>query len=117
MKNILIICILISGFVFLSCRDESCSSVLPIEAKVIGLNGDCGLYELKITQGLEKVRSIVGSSVIDSIYISDNLPDSLKTPGVVIKLDIRKPLIGEIKACTTLGPGFTWIYITKAIKK
>ncbi len=117
MRRILTTCILISGLIFLSCKDESSSIALPMEATVIGLNGDCGVYELKITEGLDNVKAKVGPSVIDSFYIADNLPDSLKIPGMNIKLDIRKPQNNELRACTTLGAGFTWIYVVRAMKK
>lgn len=95
-------------------KDNNSSSDFPFKAIVLGSNRDCSLYEIKILNGLDKVKMIIGLSTIDSIYIAANLPDSLKVQGLNIQLDLRKPNNDELGACTTLGPSFTWIYVVKA---
>jgi hypothetical protein len=109
----------IFGFIlilfFSNCKkDNNSTSDFLYKAIVIGLNRDCFLYEIKILNGLEKVKTIAGISPIDSVYIAANLPDSLKVSGLNIQLDLRKPSNNELGACTTLGPAFTWIYVIKA---
>ena len=113
----LILGLLFLGLIDFSCHKDNSSNDFPYEAKVVGLNSDCGIYQIKITQGLDKVKSIVGSSVCDSIYIAKNLPPELMTNGIGIKLDLRKPENSELGGCTAMGPGYTWIFVIKAIGK
>jgi hypothetical protein len=100
----------------LSC-DKSETPTYPYEAKVLGINSDCGLYQIKITVGLDNVISVAGTTVGDSIYIADNLPAGLMIAGISIKLDLRKPNDNELGSCTDLGPSYTWIFVTDAIEK
>ena len=78
---------------------------------------DCKEYEIKFLLDLEKVIDLFGESVIDSVYIAGNLPDDLKTAGLKIVLNIRKPLNSELSACTTMGPTLNWVWITNAKPK
>ncbi len=112
-----IISLLFVGLVIYSCQEDSISSDYPYEAEVIGKNMDCGLYEIKITQGLESVKSIVGSTTSGSIYIAKNLPNELEVNGLKIKLDLRKPENNELGICTHLGPSYTWLFVTKAVEE
>ena len=117
MKTIIVYSLLLIGLFYFSCNKGKNNLEYPFEAKVLGLNFDCGVYAIKITQGLELVKSIAGSTVGDSIYIAKNLPAELMTAGLNIKLDLRRPMDNELGICTDLGPSFTWVYVTDAIKK
>ena len=101
----------------ISCQENDVTSEYPFEAKVINQNIDCGLYEIKITKGIKRVKSIVGQTLSENIYIAANLPIELKINNLDIKLGLRKPNKNEITACTTLGLSYNWVYVTKAIKK
>lgn len=112
--------LIILGFILIlficDCKkDNNSSSDFPYNAIVLGLNSDCSKYEIKITNGLEKVKTIVGVTSNDSVYIAANLPDSLKVTGLNIQLDLRKPNNEELSACKTFGPIYPWIYVIKAI--
>jgi len=109
--------LLFVGLIFNSCQEDTILSEYSYEAEVIRKNIDCGLYEIKITQGLESVKSIVGSTSTEDIYIAKNLPSELKTNGLKIKLNLRKPKNNELGACTHMGPSYTWIFVIKAEKK
>jgi hypothetical protein len=69
----------------------------------MGLNVDCGLCQIKITQGLDKIKSIAGSSPSDSIYIAKNLPAELMINGINIRLDVRRPENNELGICMDMG--------------
>lgn len=109
--------LLLVGFIFNSCQEDGIVSEYSYEAEVIRKNIDCGLYEVKITQGLERVNLIVGSTPVEDIYIAKNLPSELEVNGLKIKLNLRKPEDNELGACTTMGLSYTWIFVTKSEKK
>jgi len=112
-----ILSLLFVGLTLSSCQENNISLEYPYEAEVIGKNTDCGLYEIKITRGLERVKLIVGPTPGEGIYIAENLPIELEVKGLKIKLDLRKPKAGELGLCTDMGPSYTWVFVTKAIKK
>jgi hypothetical protein len=107
---------LLSFFLF-SCHKDLGSPEYPYEAEVVGLNSDCGLFAVKILNGLSSVKSIVGSTVGDSVYIAKNLPSDYEQTGLRIMIDIRKPIANELSVCTTKGPTYNWLYIKRAIRK
>jgi hypothetical protein len=117
MTTRLIFGLLIIGLINFSCHKDNSPLDFPYEAIVMGPNSDCGIYQIMITQGLDKAKSIVGSSVDDNIYIAQNLPNELKTNGITIKLDLRKPENSELGVCTSMGPSYTWIFVMKATEK
>lgn len=115
MKTRLLIIILFSGFLFYSCGDEL-DTIYPYEAVVLGINNDCGAYQIKITDGLEQVRLMV-ADFGDGIYIVKNLPEDLQKEGQEIKLDVRAPFSGELSPCTTMGLAYPWLYVIEAKKR
>jgi hypothetical protein len=100
-----------------SCEKESSSDEYPFEAEVLGRNTDCGIYAVKILNGLSKVQSIVGSNISDSIYIAKNLPPELELAGFKIMLDVRKSQNDELGPCTAFGPAYNWLFVKGAEKK
>jgi hypothetical protein len=119
MKVKLLICLLLAGSLIFSCQKDNSSSILPFKAEVMGKNPDCGIYQIRITEGQDKVASIVGKSMGTNIYMANNLPEELKINGLKILLDVRKPNPenNEIGICTDLGPGYPWVFVTKAKKE
>lgn len=119
MKNRLyfILSIFLVGLIVSSCQEDTIISEFPYEAEVIGENADCGLYTIKITQGAEKVKSIIGTTAQEDTYIAKNLPKNLEIDGLKLRLDIRKPESNKLGACTLLGPSYTWVFVIKAEKK
>jgi len=106
----------IATFFFGCKKKDSTNPLYPYQAEVLGRNSDCGIYEIKITKGLQDVKKIVGTSVGNSIYIAENLPHSLQKSGLKIVLDIRKPKSNELGLCTAVGPSYTWLYVVRAKK-
>jgi hypothetical protein len=96
---------------------ERINQNLPFEAIVLGINPDCGINEIKFYNKLDKVIELFGKSVIDSVYIAGNLPDSLKVPGLNIVLDIGIESNSQFGACTMRGPTLNWVWITDAKPK
>jgi hypothetical protein len=118
MKIKLLIGVLFMGLIsYYSCQKENNPSGYPFKAEVMGINPDCGIYQIRITDGQEKAESIVGKSAEANIYIANNLPDELKINGLRIILDLRKPEINELGVCTDMGPSYTWVFVTKAKKE
>ena len=89
----------------------------PYEAKVVGVNIDCGEYEIQFISGLPEIKKLIGDSPIDGFYIAKNLPEEYKVPGLIIKLDCRKPTKTEFGFCTDLGPTLTWVTVTNVTIK
>lgn len=113
---LLYICIFIfTSFMFNSCSENTIDSEFPYIAEVIGESLDCKDFEIKIIEGIQKVKIIIGDNS-GNIYTAKNLPDSLKIEGLKIKLDIRKIKNSEITACTTLGIPYPWLYVITADK-
>jgi hypothetical protein len=72
----------------------------PYEAKVVGVNIDCGEYEIQFISGLPEIKEFIGDSPIDGFYIAKNLTEEFKVAGLIIKLDCRKPAPKEFGGCT-----------------
>ena len=117
-KNIVILLFmgLISNY---SCRKENNSTVYPFKAEVMGVNLDCGIYQIRITEGQDKVESILGKSAGNNIFVANNLPAELKISGLKILLDLRKPMPenNELGICTAIGPSYPGIFVTRAKKE
>jgi len=116
MKTKSILVLIFYGIIVLSCQKDDLPEAYPYEARVVGLNSDCGIYSIKIQKDLEIVESIVGST-LDSIYIAKNLPEEMQISGLEIVLDIREPKGNELGLCTFLGPSYRWLYVIRAKKK
>ncbi len=117
MKIILLISFL-SILLLSSCnKEENDPNSFQFQAEVLDSNPDCGVFSIKFTFELDKVKMIVGSTTLDGIYIAKNLPAELQQPGIKIKLDVRKIQDSELGACKAMGPSYPWIYVTKAIKE
>ena len=52
-------------------------------------------------------------NTFDNTYYEINLPDEYKIVGKKINVEFREPENNEIMVCTTMGLGYTQIYITK----
>lgn len=103
-----------------SCQKDknTVSTDYPFQAEVLTRNPDCGLYEIIITKGLEKVESMITPKTpVKGIYIAQNLPDNLKVPGLFIVLDLRQPTNDELGASTYSGPSYSWVHVIRAKRK
>jgi hypothetical protein len=117
MKIMIIIGLLFIGLISnYSCRKENNPSEYPFKAEVMGTNLDCDIYQIRITEGQDKVESILGKSIGTNIFIANNLPAELKIAGLNILLDLRKPMPenNEIGICTAMGPSYAWVFVTRA---
>jgi hypothetical protein len=120
MKIRIIIGLLFIGLISsYSCQKEHNPSEYPFKAEVMGVNLDCGIYQIRITEGHDKVESILGKSIGTNTFIACNLPSELKIAGLKILLDLRKPTAenNEIGICTTMGPSYAWVFVTRAKKE
>ena len=113
MKKIPIFITLIIGLLFTSCERNN-NPVYPYEAEVLGPNMDCGIYQIRITNNLDKAIEKVGISVVAGIYIAENLPVDLQQEGITIVLDIREPKPSELGVCTAMGPSYPWLHVINA---
>ena len=117
MKQFILFIFLVIGLTYLSCEKKNIDQEYPFEAEVLGINLDCGIYEIKFLNNLDNVIKLSGESVIDSVYIAGNLPDDLKIQGLKIILNIGEPDYYKITACTMMGPTLNWVWITRAKTK
>jgi hypothetical protein len=117
MKPLIASIFLILTITYFSCDKSDNLKEYPFEAEVLGINQDCGLTAIKITNDLDKLVEIAGNSVSPGIYIANNLPVELQTAGLIIILDVRRPNASELGACTARGPSYNWLYVIKAKSK
>lgn len=106
--------LLLTGFIFLltSCHNDDDHNDL-FNAVVIGKGLDCGdLFLIKFNDDIAGLPNSV-----DNIYYELNLPDKLKVEGKEIKVEFRKLKESEYFPCTTLGTGYSAIYIISATDK
>lgn len=117
MKINLFISILII-FLLSNCHKENNDlNAFQFQAEVLGRNPDCGVFSIKFTSELDKLKMIVGSTTLGGIYIAKNLPVELQQSGIKIKLDVRKIQASELGACRAMGPSYPWLYVMKAVKE
>lgn len=117
MKTFLFSSILLISLLSSCHRENNDPNVFQFQAEVLGNNPDCGIFSIKFTSELDKVKMIVGSTTLDGVYIAKNLPAELQQSGLKIKLDVRKIQDSELGACTAMGPSYPWVYVIKAIKE
>jgi hypothetical protein len=117
MKTILFISFLIIILLSNCHKEDNNPNAFQFQAEVLGSNPDCGVFSIKFTSELDKVKMIVGSTTLDGIYIARNLPVELQQSGIKIKLDVRKIQDSELGACTAMGPSYPWLYVIKAEKE
>ena len=98
-------------------KEDNDPNAFQFQAEVLGSNPDCGVFSIKFTSELDKVKMIFGSTTLDGIYIAKNLPTELQQPGIKIKLDVRKIQESELGACKAMGPSYPWLYVIKAVKE
>ncbi len=97
-------------FVIASC-DKSQDPEFPYEAKVLGVNSDCGIYAIQFLSNLDEIEAKFGKSD-EGIYIARNLPVELQKENLIIQLNCRVPLPDELGICTMMGPTYPWVFIT-----
>jgi len=113
MKKLAIFITLIIGLLVTSCERND-NPEYPFEAEVLGPNMDCGIYQIRIINDLDKAIEKVGISVVSGVYIAENLPVDLQKGGINIILDIREPKTSELGFCTAMGPSLTWLHVINA---
>lgn len=113
--GLLLVLIILTTAIF-SCQKEATTSDYPVDALVLGINSDCGIYAVKILNGLKEAKAIVGPTVGDSIYIAKNLPATF-AEGVIVSLHIRRLKADEMEACKVMGPSYTWLFVERAIEE
>ena len=111
------VCSLLLLLLITSSCDKSETPIYPYEAKVIGVNPDCGIYAIQFLSKLDEIEEKFGPTPVKGIYIGKNLPEELKEENLLIELNCRIPKPSELGVCTMMGLTFTWVYITDAKKK
>lgn len=101
-------------FTYISCEHHTNIDDDQFEAEVMGRNFDCGLYAIKFIDKLDRVEAIAETESSGDVYIAKNLPEEFQVQGLMIILSIRKIQPAELSACTAMGPGYSWIYVTEA---
>jgi hypothetical protein len=102
--------------VIISCN-KSDDPVYPHEARVIGVNTDCGIYAIQFLSDLDEIIAKFGNTPFEGIYIGRNLSFELQEDYLLIQLNCRVPEPNEVGACSKSGPSYTWVFITDAKKE
>lgn len=77
---------------------------------VIGKGLDCGnSYLIKFNDDF----SGIPENSFDNTFYEINLPDEFKIDGKSVYIEFRDPKDEEIMGCTTMGPSYYQIFITK----
>ena len=114
MKTFCKITLILIVLSIVSCKKySSTNEEYPFEAKVLGMNQDCGRFMIQFLSKTDQIKAIAGLTPSDGIYIAANLPLQFRVEGLNIKLNIRKADISDgLGPCTDMGPSYTWIHIT-----
>ena len=110
-------CILLFIPLAIASCDKSEDPVFPYEAKVLGVNSDCGIYAIQFLSNLEEIEAKFGNTPVKGIYIGKNLPEEFQEENLLIQLNCRVPAPNELGICTMMGPTYTWVFITDAKKE
>jgi hypothetical protein len=97
----------------ISCDDHEMTNTNRFEVTVAGIGMDCGLVLIDFNESdLERIKNITGFNW--SRYHAYNL-DKNKFNGVGQKLlvTVSKTKDDELFPCTSMGPAYPWITITK----
>lgn len=108
MKKVFFI-LLFATIAFASCKKDKANS--GFLATVLGKGGDCN------TDMIQFDNSVTGlpGNTYNGVYYSINLPSAINVVGQKIKVEFRLPdSKTEALICTTLGPAYPAIVITKA---
>ena len=110
MKKIILILIGLT-FIFISCnKNENETNEISPNATVIGKGLDCGnSYLIKFNDDF----SGIPKNSLNNTFYEINLPDEFEIEGKQVYIEFREPEDGELMVCTTMGPGYYQIYITK----
>jgi len=112
MKRIILIFIGLT-FIFISCdKNDNEVNKKSFNATVQGKGLDCGnSFLIKFD---DDATGLPKNSFGGNTFYEINLPVEFKIEGKKVYVEFREPKNDEIMVCTTMGIGYTQIYITKA---
>lgn len=111
MRKILINSLLFFYLISASCDKADIEINFKYEATVLGKGIDCG------NTFVIELKNIDETDIADGIYYADNLNEDFKIDGFKILLNCRSPQNEELYPCTTLGFGYSHVFVTEVIKK
>jgi hypothetical protein len=117
MKPYFLIFIIFLAMMVVTCEENEINTEYQFEAKVLGMNSDCGFYAIQITKGIQQANEIAGTLYTEYTFIASNLPAKLQVEGLSIILNIRRIKDTEYGACTAIGVSYPWIYVQEAKEK
>jgi len=112
MKRVIILFITLLVLVF-SCDDHEMTNTDTFEVTVAGIGMDCGLVLIDLNESdLDRIKNITGFDW--SRYHAYNLDkNKFNEVGQKLIVTVRKTKDDELFPCTTMGPGYPWVTITK----
>lgn len=114
MKSFLSIFLLI---MMLSCKTISVDKILYLEAKFVGIGGDCMLPLLDFGSQQEQVEQLVSRTNPYKLYYAFSLDQKVQKTNTRLAVTIRKLKSNEITACSIRGLAYGSVYIVSAINK
>ena len=99
-------------FLLISCSEESTTNYEDqTNATVLGKGTNCGdLFLIEI----DDPDTRFPETIFGKIFYANNLPENLKIEGKRIYVKSREPEDGEFMVCTSWGPAYSHIIITKS---
>jgi len=98
----------------ISCDDYEIANSDTFEVTVAGIGIDCNLVLIDFNESdVDRIKNITGFDW--SRYHAYNLDkEKFNEVGQKLTVIVRATKADELSACTTLGPGYPWVTITKA---
>ena len=112
MKRLFYLSVVLCGVLLLSCKEDPVTvDTYQYEATVVGRGSDCGDL---FTIALKRIDT--DTTFEDGTYYADNLSADFQEAGVKLYINARVPNDDELVACTTMGPAYPHLFITKSKK-
>lgn len=97
--------------VVVSCESDD-NETQYYDAVVVKKGLDCGdSFLVKLDE------SVSGFESIDNTFYEINLPNNFKIENKELRIQIRKPKNDEYLICTTLGSGYSSIFVVSALSR
>lgn len=110
MKNVIFLFLLCLLFLGSCSKSNNQTNATSYNATIVGKGLDCGdAYLIRFDTTVQGLPN----NDMNFLYYEINLPDQYKIAGKKILVEFRAPSPSEMLNCTTVGPGYPQIFITK----
>ena len=112
MRRVIVLFITLT-FLNSSCDEHEIDNTEKFQVTVAGIGMDCGLILIDFDENdLERIKNITGFDW-GRFYAFNLDKNKFNKVGLKLIVTVRKVKDDELSPCTTMGPGYPWVTITK----